>query len=73
MTTALRRKALPLADLARAARRPPAPVIDHAAAESLAAVLKALAEPTRLRLLSLIAAHGAGGRPASATSPNPSD
>ncbi|BBU20668.1 ArsR family transcriptional regulator [Mycobacterium xenopi] len=32
-------------------------VLDTAAAERLAAVLKALAEPTRLRLVSLIAAH----------------
>ncbi|OBI47070.1 transcriptional regulator [Mycobacterium kyorinense] len=32
-------------------------VLDSAAAERLAAVLKALAEPTRLRLVSLIAAH----------------
>ncbi|MGH3969549.1 MAG: ArsR/SmtB family transcription factor [Mycobacterium sp.] len=32
-------------------------VLDKAAAERLAAVLKALAEPTRLRLVSLIAAH----------------
>lgn len=32
-------------------------VMDAAAAERLAAVLKALAEPTRLRLVSLIAGH----------------
>ncbi|MGH3633339.1 ArsR/SmtB family transcription factor [Mycobacterium sp.] len=32
-------------------------VLDAAAAERLAAVLKALGEPTRLRLVSLIAAH----------------
>ncbi|MDQ2627531.1 MAG: metalloregulator ArsR/SmtB family transcription factor [Actinomycetota bacterium] len=32
-------------------------VLDVAAAERLAAVLKALAEPTRLRLVSLIAGH----------------
>src|SRR5262245_1386392 len=32
-------------------------VLDTAAAERLAAVLKALAEPTRLRLVSLIAGH----------------
>ncbi|MCV7259527.1 ArsR/SmtB family transcription factor [Mycobacterium shimoidei] len=32
-------------------------VLDSAAAERIAAVLKALAEPTRLRLVSLIAAH----------------
>jgi ArsR family transcriptional regulator len=34
-------------------------VIDAAAAERLAGILKALAEPTRLRLVSLIAAHEA--------------
>jgi ArsR family transcriptional regulator len=32
-------------------------VLDSAAAERLAGVLKALGEPTRLRLVSLIAAH----------------
>ncbi|SRX93281.1 ArsR family transcriptional regulator [Microlunatus phosphovorus NM-1] [Mycobacterium shimoidei] len=32
-------------------------VLDSAAAERLAAVLKALAEPTRLQLVSMIAAH----------------
>jgi ArsR family transcriptional regulator len=32
-------------------------VLDSATAERLAAVLKALAEPTRLRLVSLVAAH----------------
>lgn len=32
-------------------------VLDAAAAERLASALKALAEPTRLRLLSLVAAH----------------
>lgn len=35
-------------------------VLDPAAAERLAAVLKALAEPTRLRLVSLIAGHEGG-------------
>ena len=35
-------------------------VLDGAAAERLAGVLKALGEPTRLRLVSLIAAHEAG-------------
>jgi len=62
VTTALRRKALPLTDLAGCCAPATGTVIDHAAAESLAAVLKALAEPTRLRLVSLIAAHGAGGQ-----------
>ncbi|MBA3338455.1 MAG: helix-turn-helix transcriptional regulator [Geodermatophilaceae bacterium] len=32
-------------------------VMDVAQAETLAAVLKAIAEPTRLRLISLVAAH----------------
>ena len=35
-------------------------VLDGAAAERLAGVLKALGEPTRLRLMSLIAAHEGG-------------
>ena len=41
---------------------PPAagPVLDTAAAERLAGVLKAVAEPTRLRLLSLVAATRGG-------------
>lgn len=34
--------------------------LDQAAAETLAAVLKAIAEPTRLRLLSLVAARADG-------------
>jgi len=34
--------------------------LDAAAAETLAGVLKAIAEPTRLRLLSLVAAHAEG-------------
>ncbi len=34
--------------------------LDQAAAEALAAVLKAIAEPTRLRLLSLVAGHADG-------------
>lgn len=34
--------------------------MDQPAAERLATVLKALAEPTRLRLLSLVAAHEGG-------------
>jgi ArsR family transcriptional regulator len=37
------------------------PALDVAAAERLAAVLKALAEPTRLRLVSLIAGHEDAG------------
>jgi ArsR family transcriptional regulator len=35
-------------------------LLDHAAAERLAAVLKVLAEPTRLQLLSLVAANADG-------------
>ncbi|UQX10976.1 ArsR/SmtB family transcription factor [Candidatus Mycobacterium methanotrophicum] len=47
----------PVADLA-ACRSPITDgVLDAAAAERLAGVLKALAEPTRLRLVSLIAGH----------------
>jgi len=34
--------------------------LDHAAAEALAATFRAVAEPTRLRLLSLVAAHADG-------------
>jgi ArsR family transcriptional regulator, arsenate/arsenite/antimonite-responsive transcriptional repressor len=52
---------LPLAD-DRAACCPPATagVLDEDTADRLARVLKALAEPTRLRLLSLVAAQPAG-------------
>jgi ArsR family transcriptional regulator len=46
-------RSLPLLD-AEPAR---AALLDIDAAERLAAVLKAVAEPTRLRLLSLVAAH----------------
>jgi ArsR family transcriptional regulator len=61
MTTATR-QSLPLSDLARCCSPSTGKVIDAASAERLAAVLKALAEPTRLRLISLIAAHGAAGQ-----------
>ena len=61
MTTATDR-ALPLSDLASCCSPAAGTVIDAAAAERLAGVLKALAEPTRLRLISLIAAHGADGQ-----------
>lgn len=45
------------ADLAACCAPITGTVLDAAAAERLAAVLKALAEPTRLRLVSLIAGH----------------
>jgi hypothetical protein len=45
--------------------------LDAAAAERLARIFKALGDPTRARLLSLIAAPTAA-KPASATSPGPS-
>lgn len=47
-------RSLPLLDAEPAVRAAP---LDTDAAERLAAVLKAVAEPTRLRLLSLVAAH----------------
>lgn len=48
----------PLANLLEACGTPiVGPVLDAATAERLATVLKALAEPTRLRLVSLIAGH----------------
>ncbi|MGI8868962.1 MAG: ArsR/SmtB family transcription factor [Mycobacteriales bacterium] len=50
-------RALLLTDLAACCRPLTGEVLDAAAAERLAVVLKALAEPTRLRLVSLIAAH----------------
>jgi ArsR family transcriptional regulator, arsenate/arsenite/antimonite-responsive transcriptional repressor len=55
MTTA----ALPLLsdELAACCSPPAGQALDAGAAERLAAVLKVLAEPTRLRLLSLVAAH----------------
>ena len=61
MTTATR-QGLPLTDLAACCSPSTGAVIDTVAAERLAGVLKALAEPTRLRLISLIAAHGADGQ-----------
>jgi ArsR family transcriptional regulator len=45
------------ADLDACCRRITDTVLDPAAAERLAAVFKALGEPTRLRLVSLIAGH----------------
>ena len=59
MTT---RAELTLTDLAACCSPATGQVLDQAAAERLAAVLKALAEPTRLRLVSLIAATGVGGQ-----------
>ena len=53
--------ALPLADLAACCSPATGQVLDQAAAEHLAAVLKALAEPSRLRLVSLIAANAPTG------------
>ncbi|MEY8015628.1 MULTISPECIES: ArsR/SmtB family transcription factor [Mycobacterium] len=47
----------PVADLAACCSPITDGVLDAAAAERLAGVLKALAEPTRLRLVSLIAGH----------------
>src|SRR5690348_6732020 len=61
VTTATR-QSLPLTDLAACCGPTTGAVIDAASAERLAGVLKALAEPTRLRLISLIAAHGADGQ-----------
>jgi ArsR family transcriptional regulator len=48
---------LPMAELAACCSPITGGVLDPAAAERLAGVLKALGEPTRLRLVSLIAAH----------------
>jgi ArsR family transcriptional regulator len=56
------RARLSLSDLASCCNPATGAVLDAAAAARLAAVLKALAEPTRLRLISLIAAHGAEGQ-----------
>ena len=62
MTTATApRRTLPLTDLATCCGPATGAVLSVAAAEKLATVLKALAEPTRLRLVSLVAAHGDGG------------
>jgi ArsR family transcriptional regulator len=52
--------ALPLTDLAACCSPVAGSALDQAAAERLAALLKALAEPTRLRLLSLVAAQRDG-------------
>lgn len=55
--TARPENTLLVADLAACCSPITGQVLDADAAERLAAVLKALAEPTRLRLVSLIAAH----------------
>ena len=57
ITPADRRDSLLGADVAACCSPITGGVLDPAAAERLASVLKALAEPTRLRLVSLIAAH----------------
>lgn len=49
-----------VADLAACCRPITDAVLDAAAADRLAEVLKALGEPTRLRLVSLIAGHDGG-------------
>lgn len=55
------RAALPLTDLAACCSPTTGQVLGQADAERLAWVLKALAEPSRLRLVSMIAANAAGG------------
>ena len=50
---------LPIADLARCCAPLTGSVIEPAAAEQIARAFKALGDPTRVRLLSLIAAHEA--------------
>ena len=55
------RPTLPLTELASCCGPTAEAVLDQAAAEQLANVLKALAEPTRLRLLSLITARSHNG------------
>jgi ArsR family transcriptional regulator, arsenate/arsenite/antimonite-responsive transcriptional repressor len=56
LVTATRAR-LPLTDLAGCCSPGTATTLDHAAAVQLAGVLKALAEPGRLRLVSMIAAN----------------
>lgn len=51
---------LPLGDLTSCCSPLTGGVIEVAAAERIAVALKALAEPTRIRLISLIAAHEGG-------------
>ena len=61
MTATSTRPSLPLIDLASCCTPSTGQVLDRAAAVRLAAVLKALAEPNRLRLVSLIAANATAG------------
>lgn len=60
-TSTRSRPALPLADLAACCSPATGQVLDQAEAVRLAGVLKALAEPNRLRLVSLIAANAPTG------------
>lgn len=55
------RSVLPLTDLAACCSPSTGQVLDQIEAERLAGVLKALAEPNRLRLVSMIAANAATG------------
>lgn len=55
------RTTIPLTDLASCCPPASGRALDQAAAERLAAVLKALAEPNRLRLISMIAANAGAG------------
>lgn len=61
MTTTHPRPSLPLTDLASCCSPGAGQVLGPAQAQRLALVLKALAEPNRLRLVSLIAANAAEG------------
>ncbi len=60
-TSTRSRPALPLADLAACCSPTTGQVLGQAEAVRLAGVLKALAEPNRLRLVSLIAANAPAG------------
>lgn len=60
--TTARTRSLPLATVESCPPAPPVDVLGVDAAGRAASVLRALAEPTRLRLISLIAAHGPGGQ-----------
>lgn len=62
MPTTVRTRLLPLltASVEDCCSPVTAGVLDESAAESLAGVFKALGDPTRVRLLSLIAAHADG-------------
>ncbi len=61
MTTTRGRTALPLTDLAACCSPTTGQVLGQADAQRLADVLKALAEPNRLRLVSMIAANAGSG------------